>query len=146
MTLPPRDTEATDWPFSTPSLGTGWALTAQLVSNASRELLGHLTPGSRCKERQIGVQRGRKRKQTTCEVSFYGNKRTKPGVQKEAALGSAQRTGAGGSREPGGPAQPDLTFPDFFPRAQRLQPFALAFQVPVGSGKLPFLPCSSEFS
>lgn len=38
------------------------ALTAQLVSDASGELLGHLTPGSRCKERQARGRRDRKRR------------------------------------------------------------------------------------
>ena len=37
------------------------ALTAQFVSDAPRELLGHLTPGPGCKERQVGGQRGRKK-------------------------------------------------------------------------------------
>lgn len=83
------------------------ALTAQLVSDATRELLGHLTPGSSCKERQAEGRGGRKRRadRRTCEISFYVNNDKKPGVQEGATQGSAPQAGAEGVREPGNPSR-----------------------------------------
>lgn len=86
------------------------ALTAQLVSDSARELLGHLTPGSGCKERK-------RRADGRVKFRFMRTMAINPGFGKGLpAWGSSQRAGAGGMRGPGSPARPDLRLADLLPR------------------------------